>query len=641
MKGGRKRESSGINYPFKTLEKSPDEIDFDKFLDNDGENIYVLTHQPGVGKTTAVLDYLKKKISEDDEFSFFYFTDKHETIEEHLHNKFEEGEVLHWKGFEKVIHDEKAIRLYKEYHLDIRTIKALCGVRKEEINEYYSQFNKSKKIKRVFAPFNYLYSKYFTESLPKIVFLDENISQIVTFSINSKTAEALSRICPEEGKEWAKKVVERDFKYFKNDELLNKIINLYKQSVEKAIEENDRETLEILKEFNPYEFKEYIRWGGIYGWKENSYGFPMYYYNAFDVVLKDIPIVILDATFNKYLFSYFLESYNGEVRSLGETGFKDLNVYIFNKHRENKNTVIYRMHPSGAWSRSSVIDYLETTKEAIAKEIREIIEVFGIENIGIITFKEIAEIAELFGFDVEYFGNLRGTNKLSEKPVLIIIGTWLPPPPSWAGRKDEGGESLDDLVWKIFLIKIDENDVKDASVTVPQIVYQEYKNLQLAKAHITVEKNFTESDNLAEVAEKNPVSMINLLFFSEIYQAYHRNRGLRWDRIIFSYGWFPEPEMLINEGEGEDPFIKYDLRGEFRIEKLFSFTELNEILDEHQDAFKKWRNLLLQIENTKSNTEIARRNRIWRGPGQGPDNIAIEKIRKVQEIFKSRRDRKV
>ena len=31
----------------------------------------------------------------------------------------------------------------------------------------------------------------------------------------------------------------------------------------------------------------------------------------------------------------------------------------------------------------------------------------------------------------------------------------------------------------------------------------------------------------------------------EIYQAYHRNRGLRYPRIIFAYGWFPR--VLDNE----------------------------------------------------------------------------------------------
>jgi hypothetical protein len=300
------------------------------------------------------------------------------------------------------------------------------------------------------------------------------------------------------------------------------------------------------------------------------------------------------------------------------------------------------MHPRAAGSKRSVIGYLQETSESISSEIKEIINTFGIENVGIITFKDIAKFGPILGLDIEHFGGLRGTNILEDKRVLIIIGSWLPIPPSDSKSEDEEKleddkkkQKLEDLLWNYFLVKIKDLPYTETYASAPEMTIDKYKDIDLAKARITVEKQYRDSKSIADVAELNPISMINMLFFAESYQAYHRTRGLRDNKLIFSYGWFPEPEMLLNKSVKE-PFFEYDLRKEFAIEKIFSKEELDGVLKPYKDVMNKWKPLILDLDNKgKDNTEIARTHHIWSGPGKGPNPNLIKEIReKIHNKFK-------
>jgi hypothetical protein len=634
---GRIRDSKGINYPFKIVqsELTPKlhlNIDFDSLIDK--YDIIVLNHQPGIGKTYSIMNYVVRKLKDDSNYSFFYFTDKHKTIKEHISNFFKDYEVLHWEGFNRIISNRDAVSAYYNYSLKIPAVNKLYRINPNELDIYYSQFNKSNKLKRVFSPFNYLDSKYFTNKLEylDIVFLDESITQMVTYSIDNDNTEKVFRALSSKGDIWVKHL-HNNLEYF-DDEILKEINNSYKSIAEDALQKKDdnKELLSTLKKFKPYIFNRFIKWGSLYDWKEQSYTFPMYYYNAFDAILKGVPIVISDASFNEYLFSYFLESYNGETRELGKEGFKDLNVIILQTKHKNKDTIIYRMHPRASYSKSSVVDYHKETEKSTAYEIGEIIRVFGVENVGIVSFKDISITGKLLGLNIEHFGGLRGTNILEDKPVLIILGTWLPHPPIWDKKRKE---SINNMVWEYFLIKLNKDDIQEAFATAPQIVYDDFGDVDIAKAHITIDKNFVKSDSLADIAEKHPASMINMHFFSEVYQAYHRTRGLRNNRIIFAYGWFPEPEMLINKVIVKS-FFRYNLRNEFDVKKEFKPEKLYEILEQSEDIFLSWKKLILDIDNgKKSNTDIANEYKIWGGSAQGPNTGLIKDMReKIHNKFK-------
>jgi len=646
---GRYRDSKDINYPF-TIEESKLgknlelEVDFDGIIEN-GYDIIVLNHQPGIGKTTAVMNYIKNKLEENNDFRFFYFTDKHKTIEENISKHFQTIYVTHWRGFEYFTTYKNAIKLYKDYHLDAKTINESTPIGKNTIGRYTNQFNKAHEYGRVFAPFNYLKGNHFRQIKKNIVFLDENISQLITFTFDEKiTTIVFKAISNEEGEKWITELQKRNFHYFMNKDIQKEIIESYKNAILKAYqnEKENKGLLDLLEKFNPFDFKEFIRLGSIYKWKENSYSFPLYYYGAFDEIIKGTPLVILDASFNENLFSYFLESYNGEIRELGYgKGFKDLNVYVLKSNHQNPDTVIYRMHPRGALSKSSVLKYQDETTKNISGEIKKIIEVFGIENVGIITFKDIAKHVKVLGIDIEYFGNLRGTNILEGKSVLIVIGAWLPIPPSKPKPEEEKKkQGLESLIWNNFLIDIKDISYVEAFASAPQTVIDENKEVKLAEAHISIEKKFKDSDSMADITEMNPISMMNMQFYAEAYQAYHRNRGLRNNKIIFSFGWFPEPNMLLDKSVKE-PFFKYDLRKEFSVEKIFSESDLDRILQPYKDIFNRWKSFILDIDDkSKSNTDIANKYKIWRGPAGGPNVPLIEEIRKnIHWKFKEELDK--
>ena len=79
---GRQQSDIGINETiFHKLD--PHEIDYNDVI-KPGENIYILSHQPGIGKTHSLMEWIKSKIESDDSFKFFYFTDRHDSIYEHL-----------------------------------------------------------------------------------------------------------------------------------------------------------------------------------------------------------------------------------------------------------------------------------------------------------------------------------------------------------------------------------------------------------------------------------------------------------------------------------------------------------------------------------------------------------------------------
>lgn len=655
---GRKRDADGINYPF-TFEKSnlnkklELNIDFDADIKN-GFNIIVLAHQPGIGKTYNAKEYMEKHPNS------FYFTDRHSAIDEHTSEWEENGiEYHHWEGFERICSDETVKLLCKKHHLQPDDIinRYDWTDAKNNISEYNQQF---KDRVRIFAPFNYLKSQSFFSKLPDVVFIDERINQLDEYHFNAdKIVNGFNLIkVPEEYIDFIKA---KKLYLFLEEDIRDKIKSHYAETVINAIMKKDNELRDELKDFNPYDLFGYSYWGRIYNYGYDSYAVPFYYY-AFNVVAQGKPIVILDASFNINLFHYFLESYNGEIKRIHLPGFSKINanVKIYYSQHQNPESKIYRMRPKGSWSKNSIIRGWEAEKEWISRDMQHIMEVFGEGNVGVITFRELAEKGHMLGFDLEYFGGLRGTNKLENKPVLVIIGGWFPPIPSWnipKENKKECQETLDNLVWKYFLKTITKDDCKDAYAGAPLEVEKSYELLSKGIAHLTIDKNHTKKEKPADIADANPIGTINTIFFDEMYQAFHRNRGLRYPRIIFSYGWFPEPEAVYHfrnaseSGERRvEHFINYKLRWEFEdnIEKIH-----NEYIEERDYRnglkFFEWlgtqysQGKVLQIlrefekgKRCKSPSKIANLYKIWEGSGEGVDNKLVKHFKLLYEEMKEK-----
>lgn len=399
---GRYRSKEGITYPFTTETFELDDklhlrIDFDSII-NDGYKIIVLNHQPGIGKTHTVMDYIMNKCRKHDDFTFFYFTDRHKTINEHLERLREEDKKIvetfaHWKGFGKHCEghfESENINKLLGLNVPIDTVKEIYKL-KDNYNKYQEQFNNTK---RVFAPFQYLSNDNFTNNPPQIVFLDERISQLETYSFNGNNiAEVLKLIkAPQEYIEHAKLGKKEDINFFWDEKVREKIEKLYNKAIISAVTKG-KKRLDVYKKFNPYKLLPYLSWSKIYNYEVDSYTLP-FYYKALEIVTrKNVPIVILDATFNTDLFSYFLESYNGEMskyRPESYKGFKDIRVKILKSNVTNNKTVVYRMHPKGAWPKYSFTTEKDTTWPWLLEDLHQLRRIFGDANIGIITHKELS-----------------------------------------------------------------------------------------------------------------------------------------------------------------------------------------------------------------------------------------------------------
>jgi hypothetical protein len=643
---GRKRIFEGI-YP-NYIEEEPDNIDFDEFLIK-GQNIFVLAHQPGIGKTYSVMQYLKKKIREDKDFKFFYFTDRHATIDEHTRN-WKEGTYSHWEGFERICEKTKMKSLYK-YHL---SPKDICKTCKKKCSKYLSQF---KNTSRVFAVFEFLLSNDFLDNPPNIIFLDENIKQFKSYSADIEDAKILFKRMKRD--DLVELLEQSDYKTFANKIDFGKLSDEYKNYILRLAESKGKneEELALVEKFNIFDFYQYIRWESIYGYGLKSYAAPTLYYNAFKVVANGVPAVFMDATYNPFLFRYILECYNAEGKYFGNKRFDDLNLYIFQKFHSNPKTVLYRMCPEDVLPKRSftIPKNWEHTKEWLAPDMRTIMKIFGKNNVGIITFKEFGNIAKSFGFDVEYYGNLRGTNVLESKPVLVLIGSYLPIVASWdAEDAKEDKEYYEDLLSKYFLLNVEEKDLDTVGIEAPKDITGRFDyKLAKVKAYKYVGKTIKEIlPTEAGEIYKNPAEALNnLIWFDEIYQAFHRNRGLRYPRIIFAYCWFPEPgaRMFATDNNknitgnviGNLRLFVHNIRSEFEsnIVKIGTeiVSEFFRILKEHEKdgLIEQIFTYMKQHPDAKSE-DIADKFRVFKKGGKrGRDTIPITMIKKAIKILEN------
>jgi hypothetical protein len=158
-------------------------------------------------------------------------------------------------------------------------------------------------------------------------------------------------------------------------------------------------------------------------------------------------------------------------------------------------------------------------------------------------------------------------------------------------------EFYEDLMRKYFLIEATKDDLKSIEIGAPRDIEENFKGkMKLArlKAYTYVGDIGTLYKTPGDLVVKNPAEVLNILgWYDEIYQAYHRNRGLIKDnRRIFSYGWFPEPKalMFLNEKEiGELSQFEHSLRDEFggNIEKVPEENEeefFNNLLKYNKDG---------------------------------------------------------
>ena len=535
----RNKDASGITIIEET-------VPVDKFghapykdFNNEESDIIVLAYQPGIGKTYNILKFMENNPNS------FYFTDRHKVIQDNTRKWNELNiEYAHWEGFSRKCGNDNFKSIVNRCNL-IPSIACQHCTRR---CSYRNQFNNRN---RVFAPFEYLSTNYVLSDLPNIIFLDESKINVEEASFNPEEIiqwlELISNYS-DMPREFIDYMRERNYDYFIYGGF-EEIYGYYRDAQEDAFLNTRYDIVAQIGKIRPYNLGLYFRFAETYeDFERNSYYIPVWYY-AFEIINRDTPVVLLDASFNKDWFKYMLECFNGEV------GFNnEISVKIYYTNVSNHNTIIYNMkHDNNIASwvpKQSVQRYIMNW---FPKHLKKIREIFGEENVGLITFKEVSELKNPKYFELssnQYFGNLRSSNAFENKRVIIILGTYF-------GSKIHIFEHLE----KIFDIHNREQIVEEEE---RRREYERdglnefFRPLNPDSLYNTIlnpkrRRRFTDSDPVDFMGDRNhedydnyvlPVLWLQSgIWDSEMYQAFHRNRGLQKNRIIFAYCWFP-PQIL-------------------------------------------------------------------------------------------------
>jgi len=522
------------------------------------EDIIVLAFQPGLGKTHMVLEYMKTQPNS------FYFTDRHETIEENIKN-WTNVQYQHWKGFSRRCTNKYLKSLQERYNLNPNVICSYCTQK----CSYIWQFTKRH---RVFAPYAYLSMGQVLNNLPEIIFLDEKKTSADKLTFNPQTTVTWLQTIQNHSTMpsiYVTHMQNSNYTFFLTTGFQNIQSTFYSDSMRNAFQAHNYTDLQIIAGINPYSLEKYFRLAQSYKDFTRPYYSP-FYYDAFDILNRNqqenFKLVIMDASFNPRLFRYFLEAFNGEI------GFnKTVSVKIFYSRVNNRDTHVYSMRLSDeypSWFPKASFRNTRSMMKWFPNHLKKIREIYGEQNVGIITFQKIAQsgYSQLLGFNTQYYGGLRSSNTLKDKRVIVILGTYF-----------ESKNDVKELLKKLF----DETDTRQI---IEERETKEFVDQFLIQFGITTTRVPTTYDLILEPKKRrrytdakdyifdnewylegytppsqiqnqqDEYDMINKRMYpvewiqraiwdDEMYQAFHRSRGLLNNRIIFAYCWFP-PEIL-------------------------------------------------------------------------------------------------
>ena len=317
------------------------------------------------------------------------------------------------------------------------------------------------------------------------------------------------------------------------------------------------------------------------------------------------------------------------------------------------------MRPNGWHPKVSFTKYAKDTNQWMFNHIRTIKNLFGENNVGIISFKTNVERWRLLGIkNVESFGDIRSSNAFKDKKVLVVIGCYVP---KMIDTEDDGQikkDGLVQLIYDYFKRELYNGNKGDYRIDeLGNLIDKEISSK--AKREHYKEKVFGMSNNYPKryVDSINPpvkfrygngilpVKTIVSLWDDEIYQALHRNRGLQHNRIIFAYCWIPKTPVNLHPNTQtqiqdilDDYEDKSQIRKEFTIKKIDNKDE-EDLFEDLQNDYGDIGLIEDIIEDIHigeiSNTKIANKYKIFKS-GKGPDPNHVKDIKsKYDELKKS------
>jgi hypothetical protein len=589
------------------------EIDF---LESD---ITVLSQQPGLGKTHAVIEFCENNPDK----KILYLTTGHQLIDETIEKI---PRASHWHGFK---HPDKGCPKYqtiprvKKLYGASQNISLTCylmGCNKSKCR-YWKQFGKSDV---VFAPVNYVVTNHvWDEGIFgfDICFIDESILKTEELKLDLEECKmAIQAVSEVESIDDIVPLLEnRDYKKLR--ELRSKIrSNIDRALYEYGISGNYKK-MRIVNKINIDQILEYGFYDELYrGMIDNCKminGFPIYYkpfsYKIFEIA-QQAPVVMLDASFQEELFKDHLEFFNFEYGLM-----RDLKITIYRSHVGNHESIIYRMYDTSAHPRTNFKDHKGETIPWILRDLRQIYQIFGSKNIGIITFKDlitdnvIMGRKESFGFESMSYGNLLGSNSFDGKKVLVILGTY-----------DISRKQVIEEIYKHYLLCYSPESITDAK---DLFANHDASLGELRSGPWSLEgEDFTDGyralwGTMEPLLDKLPYMISSAFGTYEVYQALHRSRFLTNDVIIFAYCHLPGKvltEAQINRvGKRDTDELFMQLKEKYNGKPRIDMAKVSSIAND--------------IEEGVSSTTICRKYKIR----NEDDKFDTKSVSGMKEVLKS------
>lgn len=538
----------GFNYV--TLEGSAVEVQQQgseiDFMESD---ITVLSQQPGLGKTHSVIEFCKRNPDK----KILYLTTRHQLIDEITPRI---PRASHWHGFS--YEDRSGPRGCPEFqNPKVRNLhdagvgaSLICHLMgcDQSTCAYREQFKQNEV---VFAPVEYINTNYVFEEGGSfkfdVCFVDESILKTEELKIDleayNKAIEAVNEV---NSIDYIMPYLEsRDYRKLR--ELKPEIEESIKEALIKYGYSRDYTKLKTINKLKLDKILEYGYYEELYRGKleecRTSGGLPIYYkpfsYKIFDIA-QQAPVVMLDASFEETLFRDHLEFYNYEFGLE-----KELNVTIYRSEASNFGSFIYKMHDTSAHPKINFVDskYKDNTMSWVREDLQQICDIFGSQNVGIITYKDllidniVTGRKEFLGFEAMSYGSLLGSNSFDRKMVLVILGTF-----------DIAPNQVIEEIYKHYLFCYPPDSLTDAK-TLSEGHDPSSGDLKTGPWSLEGE-DFTDGyralwGTLDPPLDKLPYIISSAYGANEVYQALHRSRFLINNVAVFAYCHLPG--KVLNE----------------------------------------------------------------------------------------------
>lgn len=504
----------GLGNDLKEVRSKLDDLEFD-------DDINILALQPGVGKTTKIIEFLKENEN------WVVTTPNYNLIDNEYYTIKRMKESTYWKGFAKggcskyENGNSYVIKLKDYFDLNPSIIcRKACSRSEQRKCAYKNQFKKFKNVITVSAFYNTPYFYKEGEFKFKLAIVDEELNGYEKLSINMDEINAsLSKIYDDyvdfelegfECKEDYLKIIKNKNFFDSEYDLLNNILysldveSDQKFAIEQVIKDENWDDLKIIRKLDVTKIKKWLYYYKIYG-IDRDYAEPNIY-KIFDLARQGVKIIFSDASYSEKLFLKLLKRYNYEDSKIkrsklfmwyhSEKGYiepefsKKFKIKVYKSNISSKSN-FYRMWSGRKFNRGDIPANMPLF---VMKSRRKY------ANIGVISYKH--EKDRKFNFErwaeFEHFGGLRGKNNFKEKDLLFLIGSPIANP-----------EAVKDDYNLLFVKNI-----------------QKETKLDL-KSPVSDEFNFDEYQRY--------------LFESEVYQAIHRIRPFEnSSKIIYMFGYIPE-----------------------------------------------------------------------------------------------------